>query len=88
MEFNGFVKNFLIKHSAAICRVYSIKLIRCYRFLFSTMFGNCCRFSPSCSTYAEEAIQLHGCLKGGYLIARRLIRCHPWCIGGVDPVPK
>jgi putative membrane protein insertion efficiency factor len=46
-----------------------------------------CRFHPTCSTYALEALTVHGPLRGGWLAARRLGRCHPWNLGGVDPVP-
>ena len=61
--------------------------IRGYRYLISPMLGPNCRFYPSCSCYAEEAIELHGALKGSYLAARRILRCHPWHAGGFDPVP-
>lgn len=64
-----------------------IGIIRIYRYAFSLLLGNCCRFEPTCSTYAIEAITMHGCLKGCYLTVRRLLRCHPWCSGGIDPVP-
>ncbi|OGT60579.1 MAG: membrane protein insertion efficiency factor YidD [Gammaproteobacteria bacterium RIFCSPHIGHO2_12_FULL_45_12] len=63
-----------------------IRLIRLYRYVFSLLLGPCCRFEPSCSAYAMEAITLHGCLKGGALACGRLLRCHPWCPGGFDPV--
>lgn len=46
-----------------------------------------CRFLPSCSTYAVEAIRVHGAVRGGWLTIRRLGRCHPWNVGGIDPVP-
>ncbi len=63
-------------------------LIRGYRYLVSPLLGPNCRFYPSCSCYAEEAIVLHGSMKGSYLAARRLLRCHPWHPGGYDPVPS
>lgn len=62
-------------------------LIRGYRFFLSALFGNCCRFYPSCSQYAEIAIGRFGIMKGGYLALRRVLRCHPWHEGGVDFVP-
>lgn len=65
----------------------AIKLIHVYRYLASPWVGNQCRFYPTCSHYAEEALKAHGFLKGGYLSARRLIKCHPWHPGGMDPVP-
>jgi uncharacterized protein len=64
-----------------------IGLIRAYQYLVSPMLGNHCRFYPSCSHYAAEAVQTHGALRGSWLALRRLSRCHPWHEGGVDPVP-
>ena len=64
-----------------------IFLIACYRLLVSPFLGNNCRFHPSCSRYAEEAIATHGVMKGSYLTLRRLGKCHPWHEGGLDPVP-
>lgn len=64
-----------------------ILLIRFYRYFFSLLLGHCCRFEPSCSTYAMDAIKTHGCLKGCRLSVWRLLRCHPWHPGGIDPVP-
>ena len=61
--------------------------IRVYRYLISPMLGPTCRFYPSCSCYAEEALQTHGAARGTYLTVRRLMRCHPWNEGGFDPVP-
>lgn len=62
-------------------------MIRGYRFAFSLLLGHCCRFEPSCSCYAIEAIEIYGCLKGCHLAFWRLLRCHPWHPGGIDPVP-
>lgn len=62
-------------------------LIRFYRLGISPLLGPRCRFYPTCSCYAEEAIERHGALRGSYLSARRLLRCHPWHPGGYDPVP-
>ena len=64
-----------------------IFLIRCYQYLISPMLGPHCRFHPSCSQYAVEAIARYGLPRGGLLALRRLSRCHPWHPGGVDPVP-
>lgn len=64
-----------------------ILFIKCYRYLFSPWLGNHCRFYPSCSHYAQEAVETHGPLRGGWLSLRRLGRCHPWHPGGIDPVP-
>jgi putative membrane protein insertion efficiency factor len=61
--------------------------IRAYRYVISPMLGPTCRFYPSCSCYAEEALHRHGALRGSYLTVRRLLRCHPWHEGGYDPVP-
>ncbi len=62
-------------------------LIRGYRLLLSPWLGSSCRFEPSCSVYALQAIQNFGAVKGGYLMLHRIGRCHPWCDGGLDPVP-
>ena len=58
-----------------------------YRYCISPLIGPRCRFYPTCSTYAVEAIKLHGAIKGGWLAAKRIVRCHPWNEGGEDPVP-
>ena len=64
-----------------------LAIIRFYQLVLSPMLGSNCRFYPSCSAYTAEAIQKHGSLKGIYLGARRISRCHPWNAGGFDPVP-
>lgn len=61
--------------------------IRFYRYFLSPWLGNSCRFTPSCSLYTMQAIEMHGPLKGMYLGACRICRCNPWCKGGDDPVP-
>lgn len=62
-------------------------LVRGYRLLLSPWLGSACRFEPTCSRYALDALQQHGAAAGSYLTLRRLVRCHPWCDGGHDPVP-
>lgn len=62
-------------------------LIRGYQLAISPLFGPSCRFHPSCSHYAIEAIDSHGAGRGLWLSVRRIARCHPWCEGGHDPVP-
>lgn len=64
-----------------------VLLIRVYQRLLSPALPPSCRFYPSCSEYACQAILKHGALKGVYLGARRILRCHPWHAGGYDPVP-
>lgn len=64
-----------------------IVLIRLYQLCVSPFFGRCCRFAPSCSEYAQEALEKHGLLKGIWLILNRLVKCGPWNKGGYDPVP-
>ncbi|QLF93542.1 membrane protein insertion efficiency factor YidD [Pseudomonas sp. ABC1] len=62
--------------------------IRIYQYAISPMMASHCRFYPSCSCYAYEAIETHGVIRGGWLTVRRLARCHPWHPGGYDPVPS
>lgn len=65
-----------------------ILLIGVYRYAFSPFLGNNCRFHPSCSCYAHQAIERFGALRGGWMAMRRIGRCHPWHEGGFDPVPE
>ncbi|MBV5290862.1 MAG: membrane protein insertion efficiency factor YidD [Curvibacter lanceolatus] len=64
-----------------------IGLVRGYRLLLSPWLGSACRFEPTCSVYSLQALEQHGAAAGSYLTLRRLVRCHPWCAGGSDPVP-
>jgi putative membrane protein insertion efficiency factor len=64
-----------------------VALIRAYRYCLSPWWGRSCRFEPTCSAYAIEAIERHGAVKGGLFASRRLLCCHPWHHGGFDPVP-
>lgn len=66
---------------------FLIGLVRLYRFALSPWLGSSCRFEPTCSAYALDALALHGAGAGSVLVVARLGRCHPWCAGGHDPVP-
>lgn len=68
-------------------RTLALGLIRLYRRFLSPVLPRACRFAPSCSAYAEEAIRIHGAARGTLLAARRILRCHPFHPGGLDPVP-
>jgi uncharacterized protein len=63
-------------------------IILVYRKVISPLLPRTCRYEPTCSAYALEAIRIHGPFRGAVLAARRISRCHPWAPGGVDPVPK
>ncbi|HES75775.1 MAG TPA: membrane protein insertion efficiency factor YidD [bacterium] len=65
-----------------------IGIIRAYQLVLSPLMGRQCRFEPTCSCYAIEAIQRHGSLRGGWLGVKRICRCHPFSPGGYDPVPE
>jgi putative membrane protein insertion efficiency factor len=64
-----------------------IGVLRLYRLLISPLYGQVCRYHPSCSEYALEAVTVHGSIRGSWYAVRRLARCHPWAAGGCDPVP-
>ena len=64
-----------------------VALLRAYRLVISPLYGQTCRYYPSCSTYALQAVETHGSVRGSWLALRRLGRCHPWTPGGVDLVP-
>lgn len=68
-------------------RTTIVMLVKLYQYLLSPWLGNHCRFYPTCSQYAITAIETHGALRGSWIAARRLLRCHPWHPGGADPVP-
>ena len=65
-----------------------VSLIKGYQLVLSPLLGQQCRFTPTCSHYAIEALQTHGAAKGVLLAVRRILRCHPWQAGGHDAVPK
>ena len=71
----------------ALLAAMLIPVVRAYRYAVSPLLGPSCRFHPSCSEYAIDALQRHGAWRGGYLAMRRLLRCHPWHPGGHDPGP-
>jgi len=76
------------QRTLSIAQRISFVLIKAYQWLISPLLGPHCRFYPSCSQYTLEAIQLHGCCRGIALGSKRLLRCHPGCTGGYDPVPQ
>ena len=74
--------------SFLVMKYLFIFLIRIYQLCLSPFLGQCCRFAPSCSAYAQEAIETHGVLKGTWLMCKRLVKCGPWHPGGYDPIPN
>jgi hypothetical protein len=64
-----------------------IGVVKAYRLLLSPSLGSACRFEPTCSAYSLQALEQYGATVGSYLTLKRLVRCHPWCDGGYDPVP-
>lgn len=71
-----------------ILKFCGIGLIRMYQWTIRPIIGPRCRFVPHCSDYAIESIERHGLFSGCWLVTKRLGRCHPWCQGGLDPVPE
>ncbi len=69
-----------------LARLFALP-VRGYRLVASPWVGHGCRFQPTCSAYALDALDRHGAIKGGWLAARRILRCHPWGGHGYDPVP-
>lgn len=69
-------------------RFMLIAIIKFYKYFISPLLGDRCRFYPSCSSYSLEALQLHGAIIGSYLTLKRLLKCHPFHEGGIDPVPE
>ena len=69
-------------------RYLLIAFIKFYKYFISPLLGSNCRFYPSCSSYSLEALQRHGAIIGGYLTLKRLLKCHPFHQGGIDPVPE
>jgi putative membrane protein insertion efficiency factor len=65
-----------------------VAILVAYRAVISPLYGDVCRYYPSCSSYALQAIQQHGVVRGVWLGARRILRCHPWAAGGVDDIPE
>ncbi|MBN1843006.1 MAG: membrane protein insertion efficiency factor YidD [Deltaproteobacteria bacterium] len=64
-----------------------LSLIKTYQYVLSPVFTPACRFHPTCSAYAYEAVERHGVMRGSWMTVKRILRCHPFCPGGFDPVP-
>lgn len=77
----------VLRRIGRIPRWALIGFLKAYRLTISPLYGNVCRYYPSCSAYALRAVEVHGAARGSWLAARRLLRCHPWALGGYDPVP-
>lgn len=77
----------MMKYLTSPIKKIFIGCIWIYQTVLSPVFGRSCRFHPSCSTYARRALKEHGLLRGTWLSLRRILRCHPYSEGGIDPVP-
>lgn len=77
----------VLRFVARLPRLILVLLVRGYQVSISPLLPPSCRYFPSCSSYAVEALEKHGALKGSWLAARRILRCHPFTAGGYDPVP-
>lgn len=77
-----------MKHLLLVPRNIGVALLVAYRTVISPIYGDVCRYYPSCSYYTLQAVQQHGLIKGSWLGARRILRCHPWAEGGIDDIPE
>ncbi len=77
-----------LKHARAAVILIPVLLIRAYQVIVRPLLIGTCKFFPTCSEYAVEALQIHGLVRGSVLAVRRLCRCHPFSTGGIDPVPQ
>lgn len=73
---------------ALLPRNMCVAILVAYRAVISPLYGDVCRYYPSCSSYALQAIQQHGVIRGIWMGSRRILRCHPWAPGGVDDIPE
>ncbi|WP_404312272.1 membrane protein insertion efficiency factor YidD [Agrococcus terreus] len=73
---------------ALLPRNICVAILVAYRAVISPLYGDVCRYYPSCSSYALQAIQQHGVIRGIWMGSRRILRCHPWAPGGVDDIPE
>jgi putative membrane protein insertion efficiency factor len=76
-----------MRKSERMASMIAVAFLRLYRYLLSPWIGWHCRFQPTCSCYSEDALQMHGFWRGGWLTFKRLVRCHPFARAGYDPVP-
>jgi putative membrane protein insertion efficiency factor len=77
----------VLRHVLTVPQHLALLMIAAYQVLLSPWFGGACRFLPSCSDYARDAVLTHGVLAGSLLAVKRIGRCHPWAAAGIDPVP-